>query len=79
VEELSVSGSFHVTLSAFNKAEFDTAYQLFSGLADENIAEAQINIGIIFEKGKGFHRLRKSRQMVSSCKQIKDLIMRNIT
>ena len=38
---------------AFNKAEFETAYQLFSGLADKNIAEAQMNIGIIFEKGKG--------------------------
>ena len=48
-----MSDSFHVILSAFNKAEFDTTYQLFSGLADKNIAEAQMNIGIIFEKGKG--------------------------
>jgi TPR repeat protein len=56
VEELSVSGSFHVALSAFNKAEFDTAYQLFSGLAGKGIAEAQINIGMMFEKGKGFHK-----------------------
>ena len=51
-----MSDSFHISLSEFNKAEFDTAYQLFSGLADKGIAKAQINIGMMFEKRKGLHK-----------------------
>jgi TPR repeat protein len=51
---------------AFNKVEFETAYQLFSGLADKGIAEAQIKIGMMFEKGMSSARLRESSQMVSS-------------
>ena len=47
-----MSDSFHISLSEFNKAEFDTADQLFSGLADKGIAKAQINIGMMFEKRK---------------------------
>ena len=50
-----MSDSFHISLSEFNKAEFDTAYQLRSGLADKGIAKAQINIGMMFEKRKRLH------------------------
>ena len=46
-----MSDSFHISLS-----EFDTAYQLFSGLADKGIAKAQINIGMMFEKRKRLHK-----------------------
>ncbi len=52
-DDLSVSDRFHAALSAFNKTEFDTAYQLFFELADKGIAEAQINIGMMFENGQG--------------------------
>ena len=69
-----MSDSFHISLSEFNKAEFDTAYQLFSGLADKGIAKAQINIGMMFEKRRGYTRLRKSSQIVSSCKVDQGLI-----
>jgi hypothetical protein len=51
--DLSASDRFHAALSAFNKTEFDTAYRLFSELADKGIAEAQINIGMMFENGQG--------------------------
>ena len=53
---------------AFNKAEFETAYQLFSGLADKGIAGPQINIGMMFEKGKGFHK--------TSQKQSNDIVLK---
>lgn len=46
---------------AFNKAEFETAYQLFSGLADKGIAEAQIKIGMMFEKGNEFRKTSRKQ------------------
>jgi len=52
-DDSSVSRRFHTALSAFNKKEFDTAYQLFFELADKGIAEAQINLGMMFENGQG--------------------------
>ena len=51
--DLSASESFHTALNAFNKNEFDIAYQLFFELADKGIAEAQINLGMMYENGQG--------------------------
>ena len=51
--DLSVSDSFHTALNAFNEKEFDIAYQLFFELADKGVAEAQINLGMMFENGQG--------------------------
>ncbi len=50
---LSDPDSFHTALNAFNEKEFDTAYQLFFELADKGVAEAQINLGTMFENGQG--------------------------
>ena len=47
------SDHFHTALNAFNKNEFDIAYQLFFELADKGIAEAQINLGMMYENGQG--------------------------
>ena len=52
-EYLTDSDRFHAALDAFNKTEFGTAYQLFSKLADQGIAEAQVNLGMMFENGQG--------------------------
>jgi hypothetical protein len=51
--DLNVSDSFHTALNAFNEKEFDIAYQLFFELADKGVAEAQINLGMMFENGQG--------------------------
>ncbi len=47
------SDRFHTALNAFNEKEFETAYQLFFELADKGVAEAQINLGTMFENGQG--------------------------
>ena len=52
-DDLSVSDRFQGALGAFNKKEFGLAYQLFSDLGNKGVAEAQINLGMMLEKGQG--------------------------
>ena len=47
------SDRFHTALNTFNEKEFETAYQLFFELAGKGVAEAQINLGMMFENGQG--------------------------
>jgi TPR repeat protein len=51
--DFSTSDRFKDALSAFNQKKFDTAYKLFSELTDKGIAEAQINLGMMYEGGQG--------------------------
>ena len=43
---------FHEAINSLGKKEFATAYQMFLDLADKGIAEAQINLGMMFESGQ---------------------------
>ncbi|MEC7641700.1 MAG: SEL1-like repeat protein, partial [Nitrospinota bacterium] len=52
-DNLSASDRFYTALDAFNKEEFNIAYQLFLELSDQGFAEAQVNLGLMYEKGKG--------------------------
>ena len=46
------SDRLHAAINSLGKKEFSTAHQLFLGLADEGIAEAQIILGMVFESGR---------------------------
>jgi len=47
------SDRLHEAINSLDKKEFVTAHQLFLDLADKGIAEAQINLGMMFESGQG--------------------------
>ena len=54
-----VDNSFHTNaktfqdgLSAFNKEDYKTAHQLFLKLAEEGVATAQYNLGLMYGKGR---------------------------
>ena len=40
---------FHAAINSLGKKEFATAHQVFLDLADRGIAEAQINLRMMFE------------------------------
>jgi len=43
-------------LDAFNKKDYKTAHQLFFWLAEQGVAKAQYNLGLMYGKGKGVKR-----------------------
>ncbi len=47
------SDRLHAAKRSLDKKEFATAHKLFLDLADKGIAEAQINLGMMFEAGQG--------------------------
>jgi len=47
------SDRFHAAINSLGKKEFALARQLFLNLADKGMAEAQINLGMMFESGQG--------------------------
>ena len=47
------SDRLHEAINSLDKKEFVTAHQLFLDLADKGIAEAQINLGMMFESRQG--------------------------
>ena len=47
------SDRLHAAINSLGKKEFALARQLFLNLADKGMAEAQINLGMMFESGQG--------------------------
>jgi len=47
------SDPLHAAINSLGKKEFALARQLFLNLADKGMAEAQINLGMMFERGQG--------------------------
>ena len=47
------SERFQAALNSLTKKEFSKAHELFFYLADKGVAEAQINLGMMLEKGQG--------------------------
>ena len=52
-DETNDSDLLHTAKKSLDNREFATAHKLFLDLADKGIAEAQINLGMMFEAGQG--------------------------
>jgi len=52
-DETNDSDRLHAAQKLLDNKEFATAHKLFLDLADKGIAEAQINLGMMFEAGQG--------------------------
>ena len=69
------SDRLHEAINSLDKKEFVTAHQLFLDLADKGIAEAQINLGMMFESGQGvpqdFHEALRWYRLAADQKLIK--------
>ena len=50
---LAVAGPFEDATKAYNRGDYKTAYRLFKSLAEQGDANAQYNLGISYQKGKG--------------------------
>ena len=48
-----VPADFQTALSAYNAGDFETAYSEWLPLAEKGSAEAQFNIGLMFDRGEG--------------------------
>ncbi len=51
-----LAGPFEDAVSAYNRGDFPTAFQLFRQLSDQGHADAQYNIGVMYRKGLGVPR-----------------------
>ena len=52
-DDTNDSDLLHTAKNSLDNREFATAHKLFLDLADKGIAEAQINLGMMFEAGQG--------------------------
>jgi ATP-dependent protease ClpP protease subunit len=50
---VAVAGPFEDGLAAYDRGDYETAYQLFSSLAEQGHVAAQFNLGVLLEKGLG--------------------------
>ena len=46
---------FRDGLDAANRGDYKTAYKLWLPLAEQNNAESQFNLGVMYDQGKGVH------------------------
>ena len=53
VSSPTVSGDFNAGLSALQRAHYATAMRAWIGMANDGIAEAQNNVGHLYEEGFG--------------------------
>ena len=51
--QLSVAAPFEAGLKAMDREHYATAYRAWKQLADDGAAEAQNNIGYLYEQGRG--------------------------
>ena len=78
------SDRLHEAINSLDKKEFVTAHQLFLDLADKGIAEAQINLGMMFESGQGvpqdfneairWYRLAADQKLIKAQKKLNSLL-----
>jgi TPR repeat protein len=47
------SGQFEDAVAAYERGDYATAYRLIKPLAQEGIPEAQYNLGLMYDQGKG--------------------------
>lgn len=50
---LAIAGPFEDATKAFIRGDYKTAYRLFKPLAEQGNDDAQTNLGVMYEKGKG--------------------------
>jgi len=44
---------FEDAATAFEREDYETAYKLFLPLAEQGYAQAQLNLGVMYERGQG--------------------------
>jgi uncharacterized protein len=49
----AVAGEFEDATAAYNRGDYPTALHLISALAEQGDADAQFNLGLLYNKGKG--------------------------
>ena len=52
-ETQAIAGSFEDSVAAYERGDYATALQLLRPLAERGDAAAQLNLGIIYQKGRG--------------------------
>jgi Sel1 repeat. len=60
---IAVIDEYQDAVDAYNREDYKTSYQLMIPLADKGFAQAQYNLGVMYEKGNGVkqnHRKAKN-------------------
>jgi len=47
------AAEFDVGVKAYNRGDYETALRIFRQLADQGDIDAQVNLGVMYERGKG--------------------------
>ena len=50
---IAVINEYQDAVDAYNRKDYKTSYQLMIPLADKGFAQAQYNLGVMYEKGNG--------------------------
>lgn len=68
---LGTKGRFQKGANAYRKGDFETALKIWRPLAEKGLAEAQLNIGLIYGEGKGtkINRLEAYKWLFCASKQ----------
>ena len=56
---VAVIDDFQDAVDAYNRKDYKTSYKLIFPLAEKGFAQAQYNLGVMYEKGKGVKRNHK--------------------
>ncbi len=50
---IAFADDFHDGIDAYNKQDYKTAHRLWLPIAEQGIADAQYNLGVMYDNGKG--------------------------
>ena len=50
---LAVAEPFEDATKAYNRGDYETAYRLIKPLAEQGLPEAQVNLGLMYDRGQG--------------------------
>ena len=59
---IAVIDEYQDAVDAYNRKDYKTSYQLMIPLADKGFAQAQYNLGVMYEKGNGSSKITEKQR-----------------
>ena len=53
IPSIALIDDYQDAVDAYNREDYKTSYQLMLPLAEKGVAQAQYNLGVMYEKGNG--------------------------